>query len=102
MAITNTLYRIGNTVTVGSGGASNFDFTSIPQTYTDLVLVAFLVPTGTQSGQNMRVGNGSVDTATNYSQTNMWGTGSAAASGRESNQSYYYPDDNGYFSAKIN
>ena len=33
----NTMILI-NSVTVGSGGASTIDFTSIPQTYTDLVL----------------------------------------------------------------
>jgi len=30
------------TVTVGSGGAANIEFTSIPQTYTDLVVVLSL------------------------------------------------------------
>ena len=33
----NTFEQI-TTVTVGSGGASSIDFTSIPQTYTDLVI----------------------------------------------------------------
>ena len=33
----NTFYKIAS-VTVGSGGASSIDFTSIPQTYTDLIL----------------------------------------------------------------
>lgn len=36
MATTYT--QIGTAVTVGSGGASSIDFTSIPSTYTDLVL----------------------------------------------------------------
>lgn len=31
-------YSLISSVTVGSGGASSIDFTSIPQTYTDLVL----------------------------------------------------------------
>ena len=34
----NTYVQIGSTVTVGSGGAANIEFTSIPATYTDLVL----------------------------------------------------------------
>ena len=34
----NTFVKIGSTVTVGSGGAANIDFTSIPATYTDLVV----------------------------------------------------------------
>ena len=33
-----TYIQIGSTVTVGAGGASTIDFTSIPATYTDLVL----------------------------------------------------------------
>ena len=35
-------YEAIETVTVGSGGASNIEFTSIPGTYTDLVVVASL------------------------------------------------------------
>lgn len=35
-----TTYEAIATVTVGSGGASSIDFTSIPQTYTDLVVKA--------------------------------------------------------------
>ena len=34
----NTFEQIGSTITVGSGGAANFNFTSIPSTYTDLVI----------------------------------------------------------------
>lgn len=36
MAVT---YKLIQTITVGSGGAANIEFTSIPQTYTDLHLV---------------------------------------------------------------
>ena len=32
------IYNLISTVTVGSGGAASIEFTSIPQTYTDLVL----------------------------------------------------------------
>lgn len=38
MANLNT-YTLISSVTVGAGGASNINFTSIPQTYTDLVMV---------------------------------------------------------------
>jgi len=34
----NTFIQIGSTVTVGVSGAANIDFTSIPATYTDLLL----------------------------------------------------------------
>jgi hypothetical protein len=37
MATTYTL--INSSVTVGSGGAADIEFTSIPATYTDLLLV---------------------------------------------------------------
>ena len=40
MAIANTFTQIGSTVTVGGGGAANIQFTSIPGTYTDLVILA--------------------------------------------------------------
>jgi hypothetical protein len=45
--INNTMTKI-QTVTVGSGGTSSIDFTSIPQTYTDLKLLLSL--RGTASG----------------------------------------------------
>jgi hypothetical protein len=35
-----TTYTFINSVTVGAGGAANVEFTSIPQTYTDLKVVA--------------------------------------------------------------
>jgi hypothetical protein len=34
----NTYVKIGSTVTVGSGGAASIDFTSIPATYTNLIV----------------------------------------------------------------
>jgi hypothetical protein len=44
----NTYVAIA-TVTVGSGGAANIEFTSIPQTYTDLVVKVSLRDTRTDS-----------------------------------------------------
>lgn len=38
-----------STVTVGAGGASTIDFTSIPSTYTDLVILCSLRNSGTSS-----------------------------------------------------
>jgi hypothetical protein len=35
----NTYVKIGSTVTVGAGGASSITFSSIPSTYTDLVVM---------------------------------------------------------------
>jgi hypothetical protein len=69
------------TTTLGSAAAS-YTFSSIPSTYTDLVIVV----QGAQSG-----GSGDFiglqyngDTGTNYSNTYMLGNGSAASSGRAS------------------
>jgi len=44
-----TYIQIGSTVTVGSGGAASIDFTSIPATYTDLVVKFSLRQNNTSS-----------------------------------------------------
>lgn len=78
---------------VASGSASSITFSSIPSTYTDLVLVCNVTYSPASLGANtgylvFRVGNGSVDTGTNYSQTNLGGNGSTAASNRATNQTF--------------
>jgi len=67
------------TYTVPSAQAS-YTFSSIPGTYTDLVLI--IQATTISANYNLRL-NG--DTGTNYSYTSIYGTGSAAASYRSSN-----------------
>lgn len=61
------------------------DFTSIPQTFTDLLLVLAIRDTaaGSQTYPWLRFNS---DSGTNYSFTRMHGTGSSVASGRASNQ----------------
>ena len=68
------------TTTIGSA-TSSYTFTSIPSTYTDLVLIT---NTKASSGDYLRfrVGNGSIDSGANYSQTVLSGNGSSAASYR--------------------
>lgn len=56
-------------------------FTNIPQTYTDLVLVINGLSTGFE-GVEYQVGNGSVDTASNYSRVRVMGDGTSASSFR--------------------
>lgn len=70
--------------TTGTGSSGSITFSSIPQTYTDLVLVSSVQKTasGSGSGFNIRF-NG--DTNTNYSNTFIEGSGSSASSYRSSN-----------------
>jgi hypothetical protein len=68
-------------ITLGAAAAS-VTFSSIPSTYTDLVIVSNF---GSDSSSNyapyVRFNS---DTGTNYSHTFLYGTGSAAASARQS------------------
>lgn len=66
------------TTTLGSAQAS-FSFTSIPGTYTDLVAVVVASTVG-----NLKIEFNS-DTGTNYSNTVVYGDGTSALSGRNSN-----------------
>jgi hypothetical protein len=70
--------------TVPSATAS-YTFTSIPQTYTDLICIVSGQNTNNDQGLVAQVGNGSVDTGSNYSTTYILGSGSSAISGRETN-----------------
>ena len=81
--------------------ATSYTFSSIPSTYTDLILVA--VPAqGAPVGSSplVQVGNGSVDTGTNYSYTRIVGTGSAATSVRDTNLTNM-PDSYGGITATL-
>ena len=78
---TNTYVALDK-VTVGTATPS-ITFTSIPQGYTDLVLVMSAATTHTLSTFPMVQFNG--DTGSNYSVTELYGTGSAAGSARDTN-----------------
>lgn len=69
-------YKKIASVTVGSGGAANIDFTSIPSTYTDLVLKLSTRATADTVDANLRF-NGAT---TNRSGRRLAGSGSAATS----------------------
>ena len=74
-------YEPISTQTLGSAVAT-VTFSSIPQTYTDLVLIV-----NTQTSNNVNVFmrfNG--DTSSNYSDTRLVGDGSSASSGRLTSQ----------------
>ncbi len=76
------------TTTLGSAAAS-YTFSSISQSYTDLVLVSNYAGSVNDVGFFIRVGNGSVDTGTNYSRTALNGNGTTAASLRDTSQSAF-------------
>ena len=78
-------YEPIETTTLGSAAAS-YTFTSISQAYTDLILVFAGTMTSADYVQ-FQVGNGSVDTGSNYSHTRIVGNGTSATSGRTSNGS---------------
>jgi hypothetical protein len=65
----------------GTGSAGDITFTSIPGTYTDLVLVANIFTTA-NANETLRV-NG--DSGGNYSTTVLYGNGTSALSTRGSN-----------------
>jgi len=75
---TNTYVALDK-VTVGTATPS-ITFTSISGAYTDLILI--IKATTLSANYNLRF-NG--DTGTNYSDTNLWGNGASAVSGRSSN-----------------
>lgn len=75
----NPTFKLINSVTVGAGGAASIDFTSIPATYTDLVLKL-----SARDGTAQIYGDGIVrfnaDSAANYSRIRLEGNGASAAS----------------------
>ena len=80
--------------TTASGSVSSITFSSIPTTYTDLVIVSdCAVGSGTLYFA-YQVGNGSVDTGSNYSYTYLLGSGTAASSGRVSGDTRIEPFTN--------
>jgi hypothetical protein len=75
-----------------SSAAASYTFTSIPQTYTDLVMIVQATQTAGPHQGKIGVGNGSIDTGSNYSQTILNGNGTSAASLRFSNYTYWNAD----------
>jgi hypothetical protein len=65
-------------------------FSSIPSTYTDLIIVSsqFYTTAGSDRFATFQVGNGAVDTGTNYSLTYLDTYTGSAGSGRNTNLTY--------------
>jgi hypothetical protein len=75
-----------------SSGANTITFSSIANTYTDLVIVGAISGISATTDGWVRVGNGSIDTGSNYSWTVLSGNGTSAGSGRGANQTKVYWD----------
>ena len=83
MAAGATYFPIATTTLTGA--QANVDFNSISGDYTDLVLISDFT-TASNTSITIRVGNGSLDTGSNYSYTVIQAAASAQ-SGRDSNAS---------------
>jgi hypothetical protein len=70
-------YTLISSVTVGSGGASTIDFTSIPSTYTDLLVSTSLRITAAGGGTNITFNSNT----SNYTNRYIQGDGTSATSG---------------------
>jgi hypothetical protein len=80
-------YKLIETVTVGVGGAASIEFTSIPQTYTDLKLAWSTRTTNAATSNSHYLYFNTLNT--NFSFKRLRGTGSAADSYAESSGNLY-------------
>ena len=78
------------TQTLGSPAAS-VTFSSIPQGYTDLVIVGNFLPSVSTNQPYIQFNADTGTGTTNYSTTSLRGDGSSAASGRHTNNFGWYP-----------
>lgn len=85
MAAGNTYEAIATTTL--SSASSNVSFTSIPGTYTDLVIVIAIAGVSAQETPNMYF-NG--DNSALYSTTQIIGNGTTASSNSTTNTTYFY------------
>ena len=82
MAIT---YEPIATTTVSGSSVSDITFTGISSSFTDIIIVCSLKVVTSATNTWIRVGNGTIDTGSNYSWTRLLGDGSSAISSRGSN-----------------
>jgi len=93
MASASTYVPIANTVLTTA--TASITFSSIPSTYTDLVLVISFTETSSATATNgyLTFNSDTYSSTTNYSATKLQGNGSAASSARYSSQGAIYWDD---------
>jgi len=78
----STYVQIGSAVVVGAGGQSSITFSSIPSTYTDLIVITSIRTSSTPSGAVTIAFNGSSASMTTRA---IYGNGSSTASYSASN-----------------
>lgn len=81
-----TYERIATTTL--SSATVSYTFTSIPSTYTDIVMVSSILGVSSESYSPRIILNS--DSANNYSVSYIYATGSASAGGRQSNATFMY------------
>lgn len=102
-----TYIQIGSTVTVGAGGAANIDFSSIPSTYTDLVLKVSARTSDSNVGQVVNIafngssasitarllyGNGAAAISSTSTSNGLWTSGNSATASTFGNAELYFPN----------
>jgi len=81
-------YQLISSVTVGSGGAASISFTSIPATYTDLVVLVSARSARTIEPRDELFIRFNSDSGNNYSNRILQGNASSSGSGGGSAQNY--------------
>jgi len=82
-------YKLIESKTVGAGGAASIEFTSIPQTYTDLVFAVYVRTDQSATISNMLFQLNS-DTGSNYYSKVFWGNGSSTTADYAEPATYFY------------
>lgn len=73
-------YELISSVTVGAGGASSIDFSSIPSTYTDLLIKLSVRSSYSGSNDTLAIRFNGEATGTNYTYRSVYGEGVSATS----------------------
>jgi hypothetical protein len=90
--VPNTFIKIAS-VTVGSGGAANMEFTSIPQIYKDILIMVSARGTSNFAGSGYFMYVRPNGSSSNLSGRYLVGTGSSAVSGTIAPYLYMSPSD---------
>jgi hypothetical protein len=78
------------TVTVGSGGSADIEFTSIPSDFAHLQIRAIArTTTGSSAGADWVLGRVNADSGSNYSRHYLYGTGSSVVANGETSQTSF-------------